>query len=258
MNISEYSFIKSLYESELNDVYLVKNSNGKKYILKTFYDLKFSREEIKRELEIIKLLDHPNIVKIEFNLEIENKMFIFYKYYSNFACLIDIKPSRLKKLQVISDICNAIKYLHQNKIVHRDIKPDNIICSNRVNYLIDFGMAAKLNDSELDIQKNIVGTTIYMAPELWEEDNIDYYLADIYSLGITMYVIFNNYTFPYRSQKEEETKYDILNVKPKNSNCGNMILDKLIMKTISKNNKERPSIENIKETIDSLIKQELH
>lgn len=119
-------------------------------------------------------------------------------------------------------------------------------------------MAAKLDDPELDIQKNIVGTTIYMAPELWGDENIDYYLADIYSIGITMYVIFNNYTFPYRSQKDEETMYDILNVPPKSSRCGNIMLDKLIMQTISKNNQERPSIEKIKRIIDSLIKQELH
>ena len=86
----------------------------------------------------------------------------------------------------------ALEYIHSNNIIHRDIKPANLFMTNDKTIKIgDFGVAAKINGIKTSIKEGgfsgtIVGTPLYMSPEMLQEDDYDQ-KTDIYSMGITMY-----------------------------------------------------------------------
>lgn len=210
-------------------------------------------------------LDHPNIIQILDFLEDENYAYIIYPYIENSICLVEYdqklmimsnKDNFCKMLQIMRQICDGIEYLHLNDIVHRDIKPDNIMITGEKIIIIDFDLAAKLTatDPQMGIDSDIVGTPIYIAPEIWQsKSNICYKKADIYSFGVLMYCMFNNCKFPYRSTKIEDIEYDIRNSRPKSSKTGNKKLDKLLMDILNKNPTSRPNITHIKSELDTLI-----
>ena len=83
-------------------------------------------------------------------------------------------------------ILSTIAYLHKNKILHRDIKPQNcFITKHGIVKIGDFGVARSL-DATFDLAKTVIGTPFYLAPAIW--DNHPYgYAADIYSLGVVLY-----------------------------------------------------------------------
>jgi calcium-dependent protein kinase len=140
--------------------------------------------------------------------------------------------------------------MHSNNFVHRDINPNNILVGSNLTYLIDFDSAAHLHNTMYPIQKGYVGTPYYMAPEIWNQiDDLDYKLADIYSLGVVMYFIFNNKHLPYVASNIEGLEYQVTNEKPRVSKHQNEKLNMLIMSIIDKDPKNRPSIQNIRENL---------
>ncbi len=99
-----------------------------------------------------------------------------------------------------------------------------------------------------------VGTPNYLAPELWGENlDIDYYMCDVYSLGVTFYTIFNKNKMPYNAKSVEQLEYLIFNTKPIPSDSGNTKLDELIMSMIQKDPSMRPSLQDILLLVDDII-----
>jgi len=90
-------------------------------------------------------------------------------------------------ITLISQIGNALAYAHQKGVIHRDIKPGNILMDKGWALLSDFGLA-KLNDASVKLSKtgDLMGTPSYMSPEQLAAENIDH-RADIYALGIILY-----------------------------------------------------------------------
>lgn len=256
IDIENYEIKILIYEGSVTNVYFAQNVKNNDYvIIKKIPNTDDNFDYIIRDTQIPNLLKHPNIIEIKEIIKNDDFVYIIYPYINNSICLVDQKKNKLRMLNIINDICDAIEFMHSKGVVHRDIKPDNIICSDELNFIIDFDMAAILEDSDLGIQDKLVGTPIYIAPELWKSsENINYKMADVYSLGITMYCIFNNHRFPYRSRKIEDVEFDLRSKKPKPSRTGHKKLDKLIMSMISKNPLDRPKIEEIQNTLKSLIK----
>ncbi|KAL0235455.1 hypothetical protein GEMRC1_002037 [Eukaryota sp. GEM-RC1] len=88
-------------------------------------------------------------------------------------------------------LVSALKYLHDNRVIHRDLKPQNIlICSNGCIKLCDFGFARALSKSTI-VARSIKGTPLYMAPELVQERAYDHTI-DLWSLGIILYELFHS------------------------------------------------------------------
>lgn len=152
-----------------------------------------SRERFTREAKTLAKMSHPNIPAI-YDVKVQDEeMLIYFEFIegNNLRGVVNSgePPSLEQAVRWFSQVASAIEHAASLKIVHRDIKPDNIIISQNGNaaYLVDFGIAIGPDDSKRITEKGyVVGTPAYMSPEQREGKELDE-ASDIYSLGITLY-----------------------------------------------------------------------
>ena len=178
------------------------SDSSKKFAIKTIDKHKIKKELhlLKRELEILKTLDHPNIVKFYETYQDENYFHLVMEYLSG-GELLDrlIKngfvPEEETKVLMLK-IFSAIHYLHDRGITHRDLKPENFLFSDKKKdseiKIIDFGLSKQFDIAleEANTTKNlktIVGTAFYVAPEVLQ-GKYDY-RCDNWSLGVIAYTL---------------------------------------------------------------------
>ncbi|XP_028666119.1 serine/threonine-protein kinase 36 isoform X1 [Erpetoichthys calabaricus] len=144
---------------------------------------------LKREIEIMRGLKHPNIVLLLDSFETEREVVVVTEYAEGELFQILEDDGRLPESQVCQIACqlvSALYYLHSHRILHRDMKPQNILLGKSgVVKLCDFGFARAMSVSTL-VLTSIKGTPLYMSPELVEEKPYDH-TADLWSLGCILY-----------------------------------------------------------------------
>ncbi|PGH01973.1 CAMK protein kinase [Blastomyces parvus] len=127
-----------------------------------------------REVDILKDLDHPNIIRLEQVIRGENTMYIFQELVTagDLFSFLEYKQFNLSDSEaavIVRQVALAIRYLHRNNVVHRDIKPDNVLMTSLSNgarvVLTDFGCARRL-ENESCRMKTSIGTFEYTAPEV--------------------------------------------------------------------------------------------
>ncbi|QGR53910.1 serine/threonine protein kinase [Moumouvirus maliensis] len=250
---SEYKIEETIYNTGNSVVYKVKNNkdNGISLVKTIKKRKKHADSRIKRDYHIPKLINSDRIIKpIDFRLDKE-KYYLFYPFLENAKTLNKLNYPNLdfeysKKL--VYDIACVIKEIHESNVVHRDIKPQNILMHEDKIYVIDFDLSCSLENEKFSIQNTCAGTPFYMAPELWKrgEKILDYKMTDIYSFGITIYYIFNKKKLPYKKKLSQgQLEHAIFNKEARKSNCGNKLVDNFIMKIIDNDPKNRPSIDEI-------------
>ena len=145
------------------------------------------------EKNIIKSLHHPNIVKLENFFEDSENSYLLFEFcpYGNLKDLLN-KRKKLTELEVkyyLLQIVSALKYLRNNKVIHRNLKLENILISDKmIIKLSDFHLGAKLKSDEERRTKNL-GSPNYMAPEIIEKKNGYSYEVDIWALGVIIYCL---------------------------------------------------------------------
>ena len=227
--------IKLIGKGSSASVYLIKSKEtGKKYALKEINISKTINEDSKREINILKNIDHPNIISFKYAFESkknenENLYNIITEYVDNGDLYKLLKEKKKKKeyfkeeqlLDWLIQLCLAINYLHEEKeIVHRDIKPSNIyLMKDNTIRLGDFGVAKDI--SVFHHTNSIKGTPLYFSPEITkkkknkrekiEEKNKRKYdcKVDIWSLGVTFCHLMT-LEFPFYSKNEKELEINIL------------------------------------------------
>ena len=258
--LSKYQIITKLSKGSFGTTYLAKNLDGTTVVVKIIKkSCERTIKKIENEIKIPQMFNHVNIVKIIDKLDTKSHSYIIYPYIPNSRSLYMFKNGELdssKKdnvrriLGYIDHVCDAIKVLHSKNIIHGDIKPHNIVASENIAFLIDFDLSENMNEPSCQLCSRISGTPNYLAPEIWsQQDNIDYKLTDIYSLGVTMYYLFNKRKLPYNAKNMEDLECRIRSYEPVKSNTGIKLLDKLIMSIISKDPNKRPDIDKIKRII---------
>ncbi len=116
---------------------------------------------------------------------------------------IENKMSTQETIKLGIDICSALTLLQEHKMIHRDIKPQNLFVNERGDYKLgDFGTARSIIGNSA--QMSIKGTVAYMAPEVANRGEVGF-TADIYSLGLVMYRLLNGYRTPLISADESST-----------------------------------------------------
>ncbi len=198
----EYDIIKTLGEGSMGIIFLVEKSVAsapQRYALKIFKCTTGSeskRHKLKKrflnEARAAARVQHPHVVRmIEYGLDADETAKYIVMDYVKGVTLQELfaRPHRLdyqEKARIISQTASALSAIHAQNICHRDIKPSNIMLDENMDVkLTDFGIA-KLPDSAITMQDEILGSPGYMAPESLFSAQVDN-RADIFSLGIVAY-----------------------------------------------------------------------
>lgn len=196
--IDGYKIVSLLGKGGMASVYLAENPHKmpKKVAVKILeIDIEKNKEYVlrfKKEAYICSRLTHQNIVKV-FNYGIyDNQYYILMEFIDGKDLSFYIKNNKERPIKDIlsfaNQIASALSFAHDNKIIHRDIKPQNIILDKYGKIKItDFGIA-KINIpyAETIAGEKVMGTTYYMSPEQITGDKLDL-RTDIYSMGILLY-----------------------------------------------------------------------
>jgi serine/threonine protein kinase len=158
----------------------------------------------RREALAAARLIHPNIVQVyDFGLDRStNQNFIVMEHVSGHSCAellrdrghLDIGPA----VEIVSQACRGLDYAHRNGVVHRDVKPGNLLVSDSgVTKLADFGIARAANQSSITQVGSVLGTAAYLAPEQ-ARGEVAGPRADLYSLGVVTYQLLSG-RLPYEA-----------------------------------------------------------
>ncbi|MFN0130415.1 MAG: ankyrin repeat domain-containing protein [Verrucomicrobiales bacterium] len=150
------------------------------------------RDRFTREARTLAALNHPHIVTVYDFGERHHHFFFLMEYVDggDLRSLIRSRsPSTRETLHVIDQVCDALAYAHEQGVVHRDIKPGNVLLDSRGRVKIaDFGVAKLLGQTDTGMPAGyVLGTPRYMAPEQLESPVTVDHRADIYSLGVLLY-----------------------------------------------------------------------
>ncbi|XP_064836835.1 serine/threonine-protein kinase 36 isoform X4 [Oncorhynchus masou masou] len=188
-----YHVLEMIGEGSFGRVYKGrKKFSGQVVALKFIPKVGRSEKELrnlKREIDIMRGLEHPNIVLLLDSFETEREVVVVTEYAEGELFQILEDDGNLPECQVRDIACqlvSALYYLHSHRILHRDMKPQNILLGKGgVVKLCDFGFARAMSVSTL-VLTSIKGTPLYMSPELVEEKPYDH-TADLWSLGCILY-----------------------------------------------------------------------
>lgn len=192
---NRYTITSLLGEGAMGEVYLaIDERTGQQVAVKILSRQLSTRpealERFRREAETLRQLDHPNIVKFVDAFEHEGQFVIVMEYLSGGSLhnLIKAGPLPIDRARGITlELCDALIRSHQLNIIHRDIKPDNVLLDQKgTPKLADFGVARLEEGTRLTHTGTQVGTPYYMAPEAWEGQPLDAQ-ADIWSLGVMFF-----------------------------------------------------------------------
>jgi len=146
------------------------------------------------EARTMQFLDHPFIMAVHDYFVDDGNHFIVAEYLEGFSLpdyLAERKPSVREILIYLAQIAQALDYSHSRDVVHRDVKPDNVmVLPGKGAKLLDFGIAKFEYNSLVTTDGTILGTVAYMSPEQLESSRNTTHQSDIYSLGVLMYQVF--------------------------------------------------------------------
>ncbi|XP_032899706.1 serine/threonine-protein kinase Chk2 isoform X2 [Amblyraja radiata] len=220
----KYIISKALGSGVCGEVKLAfEKANCKKVAVKIVYKPKFAKlvterdpsskcsaSNVATEIEILKKLDHPCIIRIEEVFDFDDSFYIVLdlmeggELFDRVACSKGLKEQTAKLL--FYQMLLAVQYLHDNNITHRDLKPENVLLqSNEENCLLkitDFGLSKIVGEASL--MKTLCGTPTYLAPEVLLGAGAGSYskAVDCWSLGVILFICLAGYP-PFSDQNKE-------------------------------------------------------
>jgi tRNA A-37 threonylcarbamoyl transferase component Bud32/tetratricopeptide (TPR) repeat protein len=199
--LGRYEIVDEIGKGAMGVVYLARDPLiGRLVALKTFrigysvkdHEMEQFRVRFMREAQSAGILSHPHIVTIHDVMEQtdEGMAFIAMEYVRGTTLKAMLQSDQTFSLafvvDVISQVAEALDYAHSHRVIHRDVKPANILITadNRVK-ITDFGIA-RLDTSNLTQEGQLLGTPNYMAPEQIQGKEVDH-RADLFALGVVLY-----------------------------------------------------------------------
>ena len=188
----------------------------KKILLKTLHasdiDNREWLERFRREAKILARLDHPNIIRVLDFGSVKKDYYISFEYFEsrNLRQIIQSRTlSTEHKRTVLIQLLRGLDIAHRNGIIHRDVKPENILVNDRWQVkLADFGLALSAGESNLTSKTSLIGTPAYMSPEQIRGEKIDE-RTDLFSAGIVAFEMYCGY-HPFLGSDAKSTLNSIL------------------------------------------------
>ncbi|XP_020613754.1 serine/threonine-protein kinase 36-like isoform X3 [Orbicella faveolata] len=194
--MERYHILQLIGEGSFGKVYKGrKKYSGQVVALKFIPKVGRSEKELKnlqREIDIMRNLEHENIIKLLDSFETPKEVCVVTEYAEGELFQVLEDDGSLPEQQVRKIACQLVKalyYLHSHRILHRDMKPQNILLGKGgVVKLCDFGFARAMSINTL-VLTSIKGTPLYMSPELVQEKPYDHN-SDLWSVGCILYELF--------------------------------------------------------------------
>uniref|UniRef100_A0A8C6FUA4 non-specific serine/threonine protein kinase n=1 Tax=Moschus moschiferus TaxID=68415 RepID=A0A8C6FUA4_MOSMO len=194
--MEKYIRVQKIGEGSFGKAILVRSTeDGRQYVIKEINISKMSnkeREESRREVAVLANMRHPNIVQYRESFEENGSLYIVMDYCEGgdlFKRINAQKGILFQEDQILDwfvQICLALKHVHDRKILHRDIKSQNIFLTrDGTIQLGDFGIARVLN-STVELARTCIGTPYYLSPEICENKPYNN-KSDIWALGCVLY-----------------------------------------------------------------------
>ncbi|MEY4127373.1 MAG: hypothetical protein RL737_1562 [Bacteroidota bacterium] len=218
--ILNYRIEKVIGEGGMGTVYLASHTkipnrvSAIKVLKSNFLQNENLKNRFRREMEIMAGMTHENIVKLEQFDEDDLGMYLIMEYFKGVEIddylknKIGVFPEE-KAVPLMIQILKAFSFAHKKGIVHRDIKPGNILINQEADQVkvLDFGIAKMKDDISMQTKSGAqIGTVFYMSPEQVHGKELDA-RSDIYALGVTFYQMLTGIN-PYH---DLNTEYEIYN-----------------------------------------------
>ncbi|XP_055448741.1 MAP/microtubule affinity-regulating kinase 3 isoform X2 [Psammomys obesus] len=249
-HIGNYRLLKTIGKGNFAKVKLARHIlTGREVAIKIIDKTQLnptSLQKLFREVRIMKILNHPNIVKLFEVIETEKTLYLIMEYASGgevFDYLVahgrmKEKEARAKFRQIVS----AVQYCHQKRIVHRDLKAENLLLDADMNIKIaDFGFSNEFTvGSKLD---TFCGSPPYAAPELFQGKKYDGPEVDVWSLGVILYTLVSG-SLPFDGQNLKELRERVLRGKYRipfymSTDCENLLKRFLVLNPVKRGTLEQ-------------------
>ncbi|XP_026114003.1 MAP/microtubule affinity-regulating kinase 3-like isoform X5 [Carassius auratus] len=249
-HIGNYRLLKTIGKGNFAKVKLARHIlTGREVAIKIIDKTQLnptSLQKLLREVRIMKILNHPNIVKLFEVIETEKTLYLVMEYASGgevFDYLVahgrmKEKEARAKFRQIVS----AVQYCHQKHIVHRDLKAENLLLDADMNIKIaDFGFSNEFTiGNKLD---TFCGSPPYAAPELFQGKKYDGPEVDVWSLGVILYTLVSG-SLPFDGQNLKELRERVLRGKYRipfymSTDCENLLKRFLVLNPVKRGTLEQ-------------------
>ncbi|XP_050804467.1 serine/threonine-protein kinase MARK1 isoform X2 [Gopherus flavomarginatus] len=249
-HIGNYRLLKTIGKGNFAKVKLARHVlTGREVAVKIIDKTQLnptSLQKLFREVRIMKILNHPSIVKLFEVIETEKTLYLVMEYASGgevFDYLVahgrmKEKEARAKFRQIVS----AVQYCHQKYIVHRDLKAENLLLDADMNIKIaDFGFSNEFTiGNKLD---TFCGSPPYAAPELFQGKKYDGPEVDVWSLGVILYTLVSG-SLPFDGQNLKELRERVLRGKYRipfymSTDCENLLKKLLVLNPVKRGSLEQ-------------------
>ncbi|HEY3745058.1 MAG TPA: serine/threonine-protein kinase, partial [Gemmatimonadaceae bacterium] len=196
-----FAFERELTAGGMSRLFLAEEKRlGRKVVVKVLSEQMagaMRKERFQREIQVSARLQHPHIVPLLSSGEVDGLPYFVMPFIEGES----LKAHLANKgelpigdaVRLLTQIASALAYAHKNGVVHRDIKPDNVLLSEDIAVVTDFGIAKAVSAAKeregtaLTSDGSTLGTPAYMAPEQVVADPSIDHRADIYSFGVVAY-----------------------------------------------------------------------
>ena len=205
----KYEMGRLLGQGTFAKVYYAKNLiSNESVAIKVIHKDHIKREglmqQIKREISVMSLVRHPNIVELKEVMATKGKIFFVMEYVKGGELFAKVAKGKLKEelaRKYFQQLVSAIDFCHSRGVSHRDLKPENLLLDDNEDLKVsDFGLSALpeqlWNDGLLHTQ---CGTPAYVAPEVLRKKGYDGAKADIWSCGVILFVLLSGY-LPFQAE----------------------------------------------------------
>ncbi|MGO9127140.1 MAG: serine/threonine-protein kinase [Terriglobales bacterium] len=193
--IGDYEILSELGAGGMGKVYKVRNLISDRIeAMKVLLPDLAGRQELAarflREIKVLAALDHPNIAALRTALTLDNQLVMVMEYVEGTTLTQRLQQGPIPvsdAVNYIGQVLDALSYAHQQHVIHRDVKPANMMLTPQgLVKLMDFGIARSGDDSTLTMTGTTLGSLGYMSPEQVKGEATDA-RSDLYSVGISLY-----------------------------------------------------------------------